>query len=85
MESKKKGYLKIYIPVYIKSKKIFSMMKVTYEHVGDSNALAGLVVENLIKSDRQLTVAYYLLMVLMIVMIFLDVCSDSRILPCIKV
>ncbi len=73
MESKKKGYVKIYIPGYIKSKKILSMMKVTYEHVRDSNALAGLVVKNLIKSDRQLTVANYLLMVLMIVMIFLDV------------
>ncbi len=46
---RKKLYLKIYIAVDIKSKKILSM-KVTDERVHDSKALPELVVDNIIKS-----------------------------------
>ncbi len=51
----RKGYLKIYIAttVDVKSKEILSMMQVTAaEHVHDSKVLPELVVENIIKSDR---------------------------------
>jgi Transposase DDE domain len=48
---KKKWYLKIHIVVNIKDKKILSMMKVTGNHVHDSNTLPELV-ENIIKSNK---------------------------------
>ena len=83
IKKKTKGYLKIHISVNIKSKKILSM-KVTDEHVHDSKALPGLV-ENIIKSDRKLTIGK----------LFTDgayegndifrYLSDNGILPCIKV
>ncbi len=46
---KKKGYLKIHVAVNVKTKKILSM-KVTDDHVHDSEALPELV-ENIIESD----------------------------------
>jgi hypothetical protein len=80
---KKKGYLKIHVAVNIKTKKILSI-KVTDEHVHDTKALPGLV-ENIIKSDRKLTIGK----------LFGDgayegndifrYLEDNGILPCIKV
>ncbi len=49
----KKGYLKIHVAVNVKTTKILSM-KVTNEHVHDSNALPALV-ENIIESDNMIT------------------------------
>ncbi len=49
IKNNKKGYLKIHIAVNVKTKKILSM-KVTDEHVHDSNALPELV-NDVIKSD----------------------------------
>ena len=49
-KNNKKGYLKIYVAVNIKTKKILSMMKVTDEHIHDSKALSGLV-NDAMKSD----------------------------------
>jgi hypothetical protein len=79
---RKKGYLKIHVVVDIKSKKILSM-KVTDEHIHDSNVLPELV-ENIIKSNS-VTVGK----------LFADgaydnndifrYLSDNGILPCIKV
>jgi hypothetical protein len=46
----KKGYLKIHLAVDVKSKKIHSI-KVTDEHVHDSNAVPELL-DKTIKSDR---------------------------------
>jgi len=51
----KKGYLKIYIAVNIKSKKIISM-KVTDEHVHDSKALP-ILVNDVIKSNNITTIS----------------------------
>ncbi len=48
-DNNKKGYLKIHVAVNIKTKKILSI-KVTDEHVHDSEALPGLV-DEAIKSD----------------------------------
>jgi hypothetical protein len=80
---KKKGYLKIHVAVNIKTKKILSI-KVTDEHVHDTKALPELV-ENIIKSDRKLTIGK----------LFGDgayegndifrYLEDNGILPCIKV
>jgi DDE family transposase len=47
---KKKGFLKIHIAVYVKTKKIFSM-KVTDEHVHDSKVLLDLV-NDIVKSNK---------------------------------
>ncbi|HXT83905.1 MAG TPA: transposase [Verrucomicrobiae bacterium] len=51
---RKKGYLKIYIAVNVKTKKILSM-KVTNEHVHDSKALPVLV-DDIIKSNKKITI-----------------------------
>ncbi len=79
---KKKGYLKIHISIYVKSRKILSMMKVTDEHVHDSKVLPVLI-HNIIKLNK--TVGK----------LFADGAYDSNnifrclvvngILPCIKV
>ena len=58
--------------VNVKSKKILSIMKVTDEHVHDSKVLPELV-DGILKSDKTITMANYLLMELMIIIIFLDV------------
>jgi hypothetical protein len=52
---KQKGYLKIYIAVNVKTKKILAM-KVTDEHVHDSKALPELV-NDVIKSDNLTPIA----------------------------
>ena len=50
-DNNKKGYLKIQVAVNIKTKKILSI-KVTDEHVHDSDTLPGLV-DEAIKSDKK--------------------------------
>ena len=70
---RKKGYLKIHIAVNVKTKKILSM-KVTDEHVHDSKALPELV-EYIIKLDKKITIGKLLVMALMKVMKFLNICQ----------
>ncbi len=84
---KKKGYLKIHIAtVNVKSKKILSMKVTADEHVHDSKALPELVVENIIKSDRQLTVGKLLVDDAYDSNdIFRCLADDNGILPCNKV
>ncbi len=60
-------------------------MKVTDEHVYDSKALPELVVENIIKSDRQLTVGKLLVDGAYDSNDIFRCLSDNGILPCIKV
>jgi len=81
----KKGYLKIYIAVNIKTKKILAM-KVTDEHVHDIKALPGLV-KDVIKSDNVTAIGkLFVDGASMIVMMFLYFLEDNGIfLPCIKV
>jgi hypothetical protein len=55
---KKKGFLKIHIAVYVKTKKIFSM-KVTDEHVHDSKVLLDLV-NDIVKSNKIIGKLYHL-------------------------
>ncbi len=85
IKNNKKGYLKIHIAVNVKTKKILSM-KVTDEHVHDSNALPELV-NDVIKSDSMTATTTGKL--------FVDdayddndifrYLADNGILPCIKV
>jgi hypothetical protein len=81
----KKGYLKIYMVVNIKTKKILSIMKVTDdEHVHDSKVLPELV-NDIIKLDKKITIGE----------LFADgayegndifrCLGDNGIIPCIKV
>jgi hypothetical protein len=81
---KKKGCLKIHIPVNVKTKKILSM-KVTYdEHVHDSKILPELV-NDIVKLNKKITIGE----------LFADgayegneifrYLEDNGILPCIKV
>src|SRR3954449_5152821 len=50
-----KGYLKIYVAVNVKTKKILSMKEVTDEHVHDSSKELPELVDNIIKSDSMTT------------------------------
>jgi hypothetical protein len=52
---RKKGYLKIHIATNVKTKEILSMKVTDCEHVHDSKALPELV-DDIIKSDRTLTI-----------------------------
>jgi hypothetical protein len=81
----KKGCLKIHIAINIKTKEILSMKVTDDEYVHDNKALPGLV-ENIVKSDRKLTIGK----------LFGDdgayegneifrCLEDNGILPCIKV
>ena len=73
-DNNKKGYLKIHIAVNIKSKKILSI-KVSDEHVHDNKMLPELV-DEIIDSDIITTIGKLLvLMALMMVMRFLDICG----------
>jgi hypothetical protein len=51
----KKGCLKTHIAINIKTKEILSMKVTDDEYVHDNKALPGLV-ENIVKSDRKLTI-----------------------------
>ena len=83
LKNNKKGYLKIHVVVYVKTKKILAM-HVTDEHVHDSKALPGLI-NDVIKSDKKITTGK----------LFADGAYDGNeifrylgvngILPCIKV
>jgi hypothetical protein len=53
---KKKGYLKIHIAVYIKTKKILSIKVTADEHVHDSKALPAELVDNIARSDNVTTI-----------------------------
>jgi DDE family transposase len=79
----KKGYLKIHVVVNVKTKKILTM-RVTDEHVHDSNALPELV-NDIVKSDKKITIGKLFADGAYDSNIIFNFLADNGIQPCIKV